>query len=107
MATSAGLCIARTRRTRTGFVLCRSVLCAKSYKIKKNRPTAAAAAASTAISLCQRAAAAAAVDGRACRRGFHAVGIAATTAAVCVKRQAIALVYGLCEARRIVVVAMG
>ena len=39
LAVSVGLHIAWPQQTRIGFVQCRSVLCAKSYKIKKNRPT--------------------------------------------------------------------
>jgi len=45
-AMSVGVYTAWPERTRTGFVRCRTALCAKSYKIKKNKPTTTAAAVS-------------------------------------------------------------
>jgi len=38
LAVSVGVYIARPRQTRTGLVRCRSVLCAKSYEMKKIGP---------------------------------------------------------------------
>ena len=90
LAMSVGVYIAWPQQTRIGFFRCRSVLCAKSYNIKKNRPTTRPWSSSSSISGCSGCVvgsnvwpAAPAVDGRACRRGPHGVGIAATTAAVC------------------------